>query len=447
MLQPSSTPENPAGRRNPPAYGELMQYVLFQVQEAVALSARTREPQVAHDELLGYERFLHTAGEHLVLLTHLGHERPEGVRQLSVRLATVPRPEANASAWSRAAVTLGAAHDLVATHVDARFLAISPEAEDITAGDGTGLAVRQLTGLLLKGAHATQQLMRTASNTQRRRHDLVIPGPLFREVAAANHRILLNAKAALWDFDNELPTPPSSSLSHVQTPALSGGSSPSFDSALQALRALRQLSYDQVRGRTAASAASLHDLAALAARITDPTYQWSTAEPTSGLDRLRAAHSVDQLTTAHHAWHLAGHDLAGVVQGTTKAPRVYQSAMARLNEDLPDLTPPVRLAILSALPRLGHEAGNTIRRLDGSNALVHRRRDPSRLSASWQPLQPADSHELTQRFDAAADATAPAAATLRQLLTTAAPPGAPDTPPGAPVPARHHETLTRGLSR
>jgi hypothetical protein len=300
--------------------------------------------------------------------------------------------------------------------------------------------------LLLEGAKATQQLMRAASNAQARRADSVIPGSLFREVAEANHRVLLHVKAALWDLHNELSAPPPSSLSHVQTAGIPVVSSTPFTTALEALRALCQLSYDQVRGRTPASAASLHDLAALAAQITAPTHPWTPAETTDGLARLRTAHAVDQLTSAHRAWQLAGQDLASLIQGTTKAPRVYESAVARLHDDLPTLTPPVRLAVISALPRLGHEAGHTIRRLDGNNALVHRRRDPASLSASWRPITPAHAHELTKRFDAAAEATRPAVATLRQLLTTA---GSSDlgVQHQEPTPARRLQALRQGLSR
>ena len=94
MLQPARAPATGPAHPPPPAtYGELIDTTQRHVQNAAALSFNTSDPPAAHPELLGYQRFLHTAGELLALLTQLTSARPTGLPLLAARLAALPRPE------------------------------------------------------------------------------------------------------------------------------------------------------------------------------------------------------------------------------------------------------------------------------------------------------------------------------------------------------------------
>jgi hypothetical protein len=448
VLHPARTPETGSDRRLPATYGELMDTVQLQVECAVALATTTRDPRAAHPQLLGYLRFLGAAGDLLVLLRELSGARPQGLGLLAARLAAVPRGDSDTGGWVQAATTLGAAHDLLGTHLGPDRKLRSPEAHEITTDTGAVLALRQLSIVLVEAAKATDLLVYRARTTQNRSPAKPIPMALFHRVCEANRSIRLHAKAALWDLDHELPAPPSSSLAHLRaTSSLHVlGSSDSFPSSMAALRALRQLAFHQAHGRAPASPASVRDLARLAVAVTDPSLDWLPA-PTNGLERLRRAHATDQLAPAHRAWNLACRDLPLTIQGTTKAPRAYEEAVCRLLDEATDLSPAVHLAIAAALPRLGRDAGRTIRRLHAINALVSPQRDSPDLRVQWRPITPAHAEELAERFTAAANATIPAAAGLRHLITS--PALHPGTPPAdLPAPAARRDlTPPRGLQR
>ena len=282
--------------------------------------------------------------------------------------------------------------------------------------------------------------MYAARTTQNRSPDKPVPMAPFQRVTEANRRILLHAKAALWDLDHELHAPPSSSLAHLRatTSAHVAGSSDSFESALAALRALRELAFHQVNGRTPASPASVRDLARLAVAVTDPSLDWLPA-PTNGLERLRRAHATDQLAPAHRAWNVVCRDLPLTIQGTTKAPQAYEEAVGRLLDAATSLSPAVHLAIATALPRLGGDAGRTIRRLHAINALVSPQRDGAVVRVHWR-RSPPHAADLVDRFETAAAATVPAAATLRHLISGPDPRHGP-APTGHPVSAARNELL------
>jgi len=166
-----------------------------------------------------------------------------------------------------------------------------------------------------------------------------------------------------------------------------------------------------------ASPGSLRDLALLGARVTDPDHPW-LPEPSNGLERLEHAHALDCLHTAHAAWVTASTELGHAIRGTTTAPGHYGGAIKRLltidlNADLS--APSVRLAIATALPRLGGEAGNSIHHLVRTNALVTPRREPGKLSA-WRPIDHHDAAELARRFADASKASSAAVTTLAGLL-------------------------------
>ena len=325
MLQHARAPETGPAHPLPATYGELMHTVQLQVECAVTLATTTRDPSAAHPQLLGYQRFLGAAGDLIAVLRELNGARPPGLGLLAARLAAIPRgdPEtgANPSGWVRVATTLGAAHDLLATHLGPDRELRSPDAHEITADTGAALALRQLSLVLVDAAKATDRLVYAARTVQNRSPEKPVPMALFQRVTEANRRILLQAKAALWDLDHELHAPPSSNLAHLRatTSVHVAGPSDSFESALTALRTLRELAFHQANGRTPASPASVRDLARLAVAVTDPTLDWLPA-PANGLERLRRAHATDQLAPAHRAWDLACRDLPLTIQGTTKAP-------------------------------------------------------------------------------------------------------------------------------
>ena len=135
------------------------------------------------------------------------------------------------------------------------------------------------------------------------------------------------------------------------------------------------------------------------------------------------------------------------IQGTTKAPQAYEEAVGRLLDEATSLSPAVHLAIAAALPRLGRDAGRTIRRLHAINALVSPQRDGCALRVHWRPITPAHAAELVDRFETAAAATVPAAVTLRQLISGPDPRHG-TAPTAYPVPAARSELLpARGVRR
>jgi hypothetical protein len=162
VLQPARAPETGHARPPPPTYGELIDTTQRHVQNAAALSFNTSDPQAAHPELLGYQRFLHTAGKLLALLTQLTSARPTGLPLLAARLAALPRPEPTPSAWAKAATTLGAAHDLLATHRGPDRDLRTPDVQDVATGTGAGLALRRVALLLVDAGTATDQLVYAA---------------------------------------------------------------------------------------------------------------------------------------------------------------------------------------------------------------------------------------------------------------------------------------------
>jgi len=433
VLQPARAPETGPASSLPATYGELIDTAELHVATATAPATTAAiDLRAVHAQLLGYQRFLRAAGDLLALLTHLNGRRPPGLCRLADLLTAVPRRDTTATAWTRAATTLGAAHDLLATHLGPDREIRSPDALAITSDTGTALALRQVGLLLLNGATATDRLTYTARTAQVRCPEKPIPQGLSHALTVTNRTILLHAKAALWDLDQELAAPPSSNLAQIRAAVTRlplAATTDGFESSLAALRALRELSFRQARGRSPASPASVRDLTLLAAALTHPDLDWLPA-PATGLERLRHAHASDQLAAAHAAWHLAGQDLTDTIRGTTKAPRTYEAAIGRLLDDAASLSPPVRLAVTTALPRLGHDAGRTIGRLHALNALVN----PGPVGIAgprlvWRPLEHLRAQELIDRFTAAADATAPAAVSLRQLITN---------------PDRHHSTVPPG---
>ena len=338
MLQQMTAPETRATTMTigtPATYGTLMDAVRSDLDHAIAIShARQPSPDAALNELRGYERFLHTAGRHLLLLIGVTGFHVPQTRQLAERLRVVPfRDDLEPGSWSKAAATLGAAHDLVATHAS-HHTARTTEGEEQLIGIGSVLASQQVTALVLEAADARTYLIRHALHSQYETTEKPISYNTTHRVREAAEAAALRGSAAMWELHNALAGSTGPTLDALQPAvAVSDLTPPSkqFVNSLTALRALRELSRRQAHGELAASPASLRDLALLGARVTDPALL-AEPWPDGGLDRVRRAHLEDQLDVAHDAWMAAAADLTRTIQGITKAPAGYAAAVNHLLE-------------------------------------------------------------------------------------------------------------------
>jgi hypothetical protein len=135
------------------------------------------------------------------------------------------------------------------------------------------------------------------------------------------------------------------------------------------------------------------------------------------LGRLQRAHLADQLTAAHQAWTTAGAELTRTVQGLTKAPAAYAATIHQLLEA--ELTPGLRRAIGSALPRMGADAAATIERLGERAELVTLQRPPLATRHEWRPIRPEHAAALAAQFTTAAHSSRHALATLTSIQAPA----------------------------
>jgi hypothetical protein len=211
-----------------------------------------------------------------------------------------------------------------------------------------------------------------------------------------------------------------------------------FDSSLDALRMLRQLTFAQARGTVNASPMSLRDLAYLGAAVSRPEVSW-LRDPLTNLERLQRAQAQDLLETSQTAWNRAAADLTESILGLTRAPHEYATAIAKIG-DIESLAPSVRAACISVLPRLGTDAADAIGNLAARNALVEKRREPGLLPMVWRPLTPSAADELASRFRTAAANSETAALTLRRSYATPTPvQRRPSEPIVRPAPRREAE--------
>jgi len=423
--------------QSPATYGDLVAATCQAVRTAILLPQQ--EPLAvapAHAELFGYQRFLRTCGVHLRLLGRFQREQTPNQRHIIGRLTSLPTGDTAPSAWLRAAQSLGAAHDLVATHLDAGQLPRTAEAEDLLTHSVVLAPTRDLLALLLEAVNAGPDLVKSATESQKTLQPRPIPYPLLRGLREASTSLRPFVMTAHTDASRLAPEGGGSALAGMQAAPIANpnpGVRTAFPSQLEALRALRQLTFDQAHGQVTASPRSLRDLALLGAAVTTPNLAW-LPEPRTNLDRLARAQAHDVLEAAHASWTSAAHDLTQTVLGTTRAPAVYGDAIDRLRD--PDKhSPNLRLAFLSALPRLGRDAADALDRLQSQNALVAKTRQPLLLATVWRPIPPADARDLAHRFTQAATSSEVAAATLRRILTPPTP-GRAAPLPTPPAPRR-----------
>jgi hypothetical protein len=422
-----------------PTYGELFDRATTAVHDAVALTdTGFTDVLAAHQEILGYQRFLRVSGQHLRLLTGFAPDSKH-LRELATRLTSLPLPAPPDGQWKRAAVLLGTAHDLLATHVRGHGSGLTPEASQLLQRRDTGADASRMLALLLEGAAASWSLFHRAVEAQTTTPDpeLITNGPLvtLRHITRA---IELYGKASLWDLNDTAGRSLLKDLEPATPTAVT--MSRDFESSLAALRALRQLAFRQRTGDDRASAASLNDLARLAIVAT----QLSNAclpRPVTALDQVQHASARDHLARAHATWVNASTGLTTTVRSLTRAASPYGLAIRRLLDDLDTATPAIRGAVLSVLPRLADDTVPTIGRLTTTGALVVAERQPAALSVQWRPLTTAEGDELADRFLTASAATAKAAASVHGLTPR------PRRQPTPPSPTRDHSlTQTRQMT-
>jgi len=455
VLVHAQTPPNQspvhAVHHSPATYGELVDATCQAVRAAILLpQERPLAVAPARAELFGYQRFLRTCGVHLRLLGRFQQNLTGNQRHIIGRLTSLPTPDSEPirdsepSAWLRAAQSLGAAHDLLATHLDPAQLPRTAEAADLLTPSVVLAPTRDVLALLLEAVNAGPDLVRSGTESQKSLLPRPIPYPLLRG--------LRDASTSLRPFVMTAHTDASRLVSEGGTSALAGmapapianpGVRTSFASELDALRTLRQLTFDQAHGQVTASPRSLRDLALLGAAVTSRNLSW-LPEPRTGLERLARAQAHDVLEGAHASWTSAAEDLNQTVLGTTRAPAVYGDAIDRVR--VPEThSPNLRLALLSALPRLGRDAAGAVDRLQAQNALVAKTQQPGLLTTVWRPIPPADARDLANRFHTAATSSEVAAATLRRVLTPPTP-GRAAALPTPPVP-RREVALSRSAQR
>jgi hypothetical protein len=445
MLQRALMAGRPVPTGRDATYGDLLELANSRLGVAAALPQhRFATPDDAREELLGYLRFVRLAGQHIELLAGLVGGEAEDVRIFGRHLATGAQRDAGASTWNSAATVIGAAHDLLTSHLDPALSARTPDAQALLTQPRLLAAASQTIQMLATAASARTRLTRLLSVVERgpsgdghRSDDLMMAA------RRTGRHVHIHGRAAMWDLHRLGIDETSPALEPLTFPVVvPAAPSPGFESALNALRTLRQLSYDQARGRAPASPASLRDLARLGEVANAPDADWLPPAE-SGLARVQRANIIDGVATAHEAWSLAGRNLTTVIQGITQAPATYAESVRWLQEEV-QRQPATSRAVISALPALAGEASRTVLRLAGTGSLVTRQRVPMQLHGAWARIPFEEVQALIGSFDNAGNASRVVADGVRQLT------GAPDdrgrapAVPGRRPPERHIE---RSISR
>lgn len=407
----------------PVTYGALMFHARESLEEAIAVSNGSPPGgENALQELLGYERFLYGAGRHLRQLATVADLHTDALRRLTNRLDQSTPPELDDSTrdstWLRAARVMNTAHDLVATH----FLDGIPrtvEGAETVLGPAAAAASREVVAMMLDAIEGSRQLMHRVSRAQQhRRGTSLIPGRMFAHLHSTNHVVSLCARATMYDLA-QLPATAGTKLDNLQ-PALPSElalAPPPISSPLIALRVLRQLCHEQAGGLTAASPASLRDVALLGVRAASAEALPETND-NRPLTRLQRAHAEDQLDAARSAWSTASTELTTTVQGVTKAPGAYAAAIRTLLEQ--PLDQRTKMALLTALPALGHDAARTVQTLARRGGLVTRQPVPLQPRTAWRPINDQHAATLTERFGTAGLTSSRAVDAVRDLQRTGA---------------------------
>jgi hypothetical protein len=400
---------------SPTTYGALLTAARERAALAITRTPRLGDPDLVAVELAGYERFLRVAGIHLALLEDLSGVSTTGLGHLRMNLRHVELREVEPSMWLDAAKALGAAHDLVSTHAPSAGPRTA-EAVDMVIGPASLSSCRDVV-LLIEDARLGCQV--TINRFRWPRTQIGRSANLSREVARTkrlNSRIEITTKATLWELDERLREHRGPKLDGLQiavAPSQLGRGASLLERQISAIRLLRQLTFLQSQGRVAASPASLRDLAALGARMTDPDLP--LPEPRTALDRVRLAHARDRMDTAHAAWSAAGEDLTESIRGLSKAPVSFRTTIESV---VADHEPPLslRIAVTTALPHLGRDAVETVTAMTSTGSLLTRQPVFAQPRKEWKRIQHEEGALLAGRFREAGLASVGVSPALRDLL-------------------------------
>jgi hypothetical protein len=386
------------------------------------------DPDHASATVSGYQRFLAVSGRHLALLLsargderrHPGnHAAATPARAVASRLSRLDAVDAGASgttAWTRCGDRLGAAHDIVATHLGPHGELRTPEARELTDPVIRHAAADRVVALTRQPLAVAPELLAAVTAAQPRHDPPVPPAAIIRlrRATTALRRLLATTPLTvapdpglLQGVDGMMPARPK--IAEYADSATVGG-------GLQALSVLRILSQRQATGEEPTNAHSLHDLCRLA--VATVTVAERLLPPAlTPLRRVDRVATLDRLRAAAVLWLQADQQLYPRVQAVVRAPRVYLDAITVLTGDCP-ASPLLTRAVLATLPRLATDAADTLRLHATGNGLVVARRDPGQLVRRWRPIEPALAAELADALHAAGQASRTASTALNRHLDT-----------------------------
>jgi hypothetical protein len=389
-------------------YGELVRAATVRVTAACTQGCGPFEsPGASLTAAINYERLLALAGHHLRLLTAhpsdpAQHRASTRLSRLIERLTGLDHQAGGDDPWGSGAAQLAAAHDLLATHVGPAGERRTPEADLLDDPGVRDTAVARVLALLRPALERSEQLLAHARDA--RRAQPAEPG--IDRSRATHLRQTTRSLRILAAVPGTGPRPAGDgtlteldALSPAQPRIAERPANASFDTAVGALQILRLLSYRQALGEDRASPASLHDLARLAIVTSSAAPSW-LPEPTTPLARVQHTVACEQLQATETAWQAVQTVLGQHVRGLTRAPRMYADAVRAATSALPH-DPVLGAAALSALPRLGRDAGTTVEVLASSGDLVIATKQVGRTQASWRRPTPDETEHIAGTFHTA----------------------------------------------
>jgi hypothetical protein len=427
----------------PATYGELLTAATATAEAACTVgSGPFHDPRRAADTATDFVRFLGVAGRHASWLlsapTRSGTSPPgdaattEAVR----RLAQLDITRVGGTSWARCGDQLGAAHDLLATHLSPRGEHRTPDAAqlaDPVVRVASAQRVLDVTGPPLAIAPALLAAVAAAqpSNDPPLSWQAIAR---LRRTTTQLRRLLTAADPSAVGSPHELEAVDSLIAARPRIAEYAGPDS--LSTGLQALAVLRLLSHRQAVGEEQTNPHSLHDLSQLAMAACTAAEQL-LGVPSTPLARVHRAAALDRLHRAAELWEQVDRQVYPRLRAVARAPRVYRDAITFLTGDCATSaadSPSVVRAVLAALPRLATDASQALLSHAGFNGLAAARRDPGQLAARWRPLEPSAAAALAAALVAAGRGSRTATIALCRCLDA---PTArrTSTVPGRPAPA------------
>jgi hypothetical protein len=374
-------------------------------------------PEQALDTMADYERFLSSAGRHLILLLDCRsgpHDPSQAmIRQIATDLAGLRDSRRGTSAWANAADQLRCAHDLLAGHVGSRGESRSPDAHLLAKPRAMEAAVVRILDLSATPIDCFEKLRTESRIVQVSTDPPPNAGamePLGQVVGRVRHLM-----AGVPRPTETAPLRAIDALTPARTQFGAESEPADLGTGLQAFQLLRQLAFGQANGRVPANAHTVQELCALGA-VTCRAAEDLLPEPSTDLRRLDHAMAIDHLRRASTLWRAAGGRLYPRVQGLTRAPHVYHDAVHAVLDETQENRTATR-TVLACLPGLAAQAATTINTLRARNELVTCQQPARSSSPSWLPIDPATGQRLTDSLIAAGRATLTANTALRRQLS------------------------------